>query len=88
MSEREQKLLVHWQWAEGTKHAGTTFWSCHSAERDGRLADWPNEGFIPLAAVAVDAPAVGQGLDLIERTAARTRAARAQQAPPQLGLPL
>jgi hypothetical protein len=71
-------LIVHWEWSPETKHAGGRFWAAHSIDIDGRIADWPNEGLIPLGASEVTV-IDGAGLDLLRPTAERTEAQRKER---------
>jgi hypothetical protein len=63
-------LAVYWEWKEGTPHAGARFWALHNVSTlseptaDGRLRDWPKEGFRALGAAKVTV-IEGEGLDLI-----------------------
>jgi hypothetical protein len=75
MSQVAEILVVLWEWGPNTKFAGGRFWAAHNVEIDGRIADWPQEGLIPLGAATVSVTE-GEGLDLLSRTAERTRALR------------
>ncbi len=71
-------LIVHWEWGPETKHAGGRFWAAHNIDIDGRIADWPNEGLIPIGASEVTV-IDGDGLDLLRPTAERTEALRKER---------
>jgi hypothetical protein len=72
-TESEKVLVVHWEWAPGTKYAGSKFWATHSVDIDGRILNWPRENLIPLG--ATEATVVdGDGLDLVRACADRTEA--------------
>ena len=70
MSKSVELLVVYWEWTEETTYAGSRFWGCHSAENDGRIADWPKHGMRPLGATKV-VVAEGEGLDLLAAAAAK-----------------
>jgi len=71
-------LIVHWKWGPETKYAGSEFWAAHNIDIDGRIADWPNEGLIPLGASEVTV-IDGAGLDLLRLTSERTEAQRKER---------
>ena len=48
------------------------FWAAHNIDIDGRIADWPNEGLIPIGASEVTV-IDGDGLDLLRPTVERTK---------------
>lgn len=70
MAPRTETLLaVYWEWAEGS-HKGARFWALHNLSTlgeptaDGRLRDWPRQGFLALGAAKVTI-VEGEGLELI-----------------------
>lgn len=71
-------LVVLWQWAPETKHAGGRFWAAHNIDIDARIADWPNEGLIPLGASEVTVTE-RVGLDLLRPITERTEALRRER---------
>lgn len=65
-------LVIYWEWAEGTPHAGARFWGAHSIENDGRIRDWPAIGLRPLGATLVEVNE-GEGLELLPPAAAPSK---------------
>ena len=64
MSAPQEILVIHWEWTEETKYAGSRFWGAHSIENDGRVADWPKMGMRPIGAAKVLVQE-GVGLELL-----------------------
>lgn len=71
-------LIVHWQWGPETPFAGSSFWAVHNIDVDGRIADWPKEGNIPIGASLVTVTD-GEGLELLLPTTQRTEALRKER---------